>query len=303
VEKIREMKERKRAVILAHNYQPPQIQDLADFVGDSLGLAITCTKVESDLIVFCGVDFMAETASILNPDKKVLIPEPRATCQLAAQLPVELILDAKRKHRGAATVLYVNTRAEAKAEADAICTSANGAEVVNALEEETVIFGPDRNLAWFVQRRSGKRVIPIPADGHCYVHRMFKAEDIRRLKDRYPGAEILAHPECDPEVQEMATAVCSTSQMLKWVRRSGAKEFIIATEVGMLYRLRRENPGRVFIPALPEAVCGAMKMHTLEKLYLCLRDERPEVRVGGRVAERARRAIERMFELTRARQD
>jgi len=303
VEKIRELKERKRAVILAHNYQPPEIQDLADFVGDSLELAITCTKVDSNLIVFCGVDFMAETASILNPDKRVLIPETGATCQLAAQLPVGVLLETKKKHREAATVLYVNTRAEAKAEADAICTSANAAEVVNALDEETVIFGPDRNLAWFVQRRSGKRIIPIPADGHCYVHRMFRAEDIRRLRERHPEAEILAHPECNPEVQEMATAVCSTSQMLRWVRKSGAREFIIATEVGMLHRLRRENPERVFIPALPEAVCKEMKMHTLERVYLCLRDEGPEVRVGGRVAERARRAIERMFELTRSRQD
>ncbi|MEM2282305.1 MAG: quinolinate synthase NadA [Candidatus Hadarchaeales archaeon] len=298
IEKINRLRKEKRAVILAHNYQVPEVQLIADFVGDSLELARRSAEVEKDLVVFCGVDFMAETASILNPKKKVLIPDLEARCPMASQLPVQVVRDAKKKHPDAAVVLYVNTLAEAKAEADVICTSANSPQVVNALEEEEVLFGPDRNLAWFVQRRSGKKIVPIPEDGHCYVHKMFSPADLSLLKERFPDAEILVHPECDPKVQELASHICSTTQMLVRAKASSAKRFIIVTEVGLVDRLRRENPNKEFIPLLETAVCKEMKKHSLEKVYLALRDEKHVVKVPEKIAERARKSIERMFEIS-----
>jgi len=296
--KIGELKERKRAVILAHNYQLPEVQEVADFVGDSLELARASSGVEADLIVFAGVDFMAEMASMLNPDKRVVIPDPEARCPMAFQLPASLVREARAKHPGAAVVLYVNTLAEAKAESDVACTSANAPQIVNALEEETVLFGPDRNLAWFVQQRTKKRIIPLPDYGYCYVHRLFTPVDILALKERYPDAEVLVHPECDPEVQKLATHLCSTSQMIQRARASPARRFIVATEVGMTYRLKKENPDKEFIPALPTAICQQMKKHNLEKVYLALRDERYPVRVPEEIAGRARLTIERMLELS-----
>ena len=297
-QKIAELKRKKNAVILAHNYQRPEIQLAADFIGDSLELAKASTKVEADLVVFAGVDFMAETAAMLNPEKTVVIPDLEAGCPMAAQLPARAVVEAKKKYPGAAVVLYVNTLAEAKAESDVACTSANSPQVVNALEEDTVLFGPDRNLAWFVQQRSDKRIIPIPENGYCYVHKLFAPAEVALLKVRYPDAEVLAHPECDPEVQQLATHICSTSQMILRAKASPAKRFIIATEVGLVERLRRENPGKEFIPALENAVCQQMKRHTLEKVYLALRDEKHVVRVPERTAERARLTIERMLELS-----
>jgi len=217
---------------------------------------------------------------------------------MAAQLPPDVIREARKKHKGAAVVLYVNTLAEAKAESDVICTSANSPQIVNALEEDTVLFGPDKNLAWFAQRRSDKKIIPIPENGYCYVHKMFTAADIALLKERYPDAEVLVHPECDPEVQQLATHVCSTSQMLLRTKASPAKRFIIATEIGLVERMRRENPSREFIPALNTAVCREMKRHTLEKVYRALKDEEHVVKVPEPIAERARASIKRMLELT-----
>ncbi len=296
--RIAELKERKNAIILAHNYQLSEVQLVADILGDSLELAMASAKTDADLIVFAGVDFMAETAAILNPDKKVVIPDPGARCPMAAQLPPDVIREARKKHEGAAVVLYVNTLAEAKAESDVICTSANSPQIVNALEEDTVLFGPDKNLAWFAQRRSDKKIIPIPENGYCYVHKMFTAADIALLKERYPDAEVLVHPECDPEVQQLATHVCSTSQMLLRTKASPAKRFIIATEIGLVERMRRENPSREFIPALNTAVCREMKRHTLEKVYRALKDEEHVVKVPEPIAERARASIKRMLELT-----
>lgn len=298
-QKIRALKEKKRAIILAHNYQRPEIQDLADILGDSLELARASTELDAEIVVFCGVDFMAEMAAVLNPDRKVLIPDPAARCPMAAQLPAEKVRRAKRQYPGAPVVLYVNTLAEAKAEATAVCTSANAPKVVNALEEDTVIFGPDKNLAWFVQQRSSKRVIAIPDQGYCYVHRMFTPADILLKKKQHPDAEVLVHPECDPEVQKLADRICSTSQMLSYAQESPAKRFIIGTEVGMIYRLKRELPDKEFIPALETAVCEQMKEHNLEKLYLALRDEKHEVKVEGPIAAKTKSAIDRMFELMR----
>ena len=297
-EKILKLKERENAIILAHNYQRPEIQLLADRIGDSLELAMASKKVEGDLIVFAGVDFMAETAAMLNQDKTVVIPDHDARCPMAAQLQAQAVLEAKKKYPDAAVVLYVNTLAEAKAESDVACTSANSPQIVNALDEDTVLFGPDRNLAWFVQQRSDKRIIPIPEVGYCYVHKMFTPADIALLKVRNPDAEVLVHPECDPEIQQLATHICSTSQMLLRAKASPAKRFIIATEVGLIERMRRELPNKEFIPALETAICEQMKKHTLEKIYLALRGKKNVVRVPPGIAERARVTIERMLEIS-----
>jgi quinolinate synthase len=297
IEKINELRRKKRAVILSHNYQASEIQNLADVLGDSLELARASKNLDAKLVVFCGVDFMAEMTAMLNPDKKVLLPDSTARCPMAAQLPAEEVMRAKRAHPEAAVVLYVNTLAEAKAQADVVCTSANAPRVINALSEDTVLFGPDRNLAWFVQQRSEKKIIPIPERGYCYVHRMFSPADILLKKEKFPDAEVLAHPECEPEVQRLADHICSTSQMLYRSRESPAKRFIIATEVGMVDRLRRELPEKGFVPALETALCEEMKRHSLEKLYLALRDERNPILVPEPIARAASGAIERMFEL------
>ncbi|KUO39791.1 MAG: quinolinate synthase A [Hadesarchaea archaeon DG-33-1] len=292
------LKEERNAAILAHNYQRTEVQLIADYLGDSLDLARHSAKIDAELILLAGVNFMAETAAMLNPKKPVLIPDPAAECPMAAQLSAPMIREARKKHPDAAVVLYVNTLAEAKAEADVTCTSANAPLIVDALDEKKVLFGPDKNLAWFVQRRTDKTIIPLPEDGCCYVHRMFTPADIALLKEKCPDAEVLVHPECDPEVQQLADHICSTSQMLLRARASPAKRFIIGTEVGLVERLRRENPGKEFIPALETAICQQMKKHTLEKVYLSLRDEKHVVTVSPNIADRARAAIERMLEIS-----
>jgi len=300
--KILELKEEKGALLLAHNYQVPEIQEIADYVGDSLGLCMKAARAEdAGLIVFCGVDFMAETASILNPDKKVVLPTLSARCPMAAMLPVRVLREAKEAHPGAAVVLYVNTLAEAKAEADVLCTSANAAEIIRKLDEETVLFGPDRNLAYFASRLNPeKTIIPVPADGFCNVHRFLgDGAEAMELKKQYPDAELLVHPECEPEFQLKADHVFSTGQMYRHCAESDTKVFIIATEVGLVDRLRREIPGKTFLPARKYAECAAMKRITLENTYEALRREEPVVRVPEEIAERARAPIERMLEMTR----
>ncbi|MCD6248014.1 MAG: quinolinate synthase NadA [Hadesarchaea archaeon] len=297
-EKISKLKEKRNAVILAHNYQRPEVQMVADYLGDSLDLARLSAELDADLVVFAGVNFMAEMAAILDPDKRVVIPDRGARCPMASQLPASTVRRERKEHPSAAVVLYVNTLAEAKAEADVVCTSANAPQIVNFLSEEEILFGPDRNLAWFVQRRSDKRIVPIPANGHCYVHKMFSPEDIRLLRERYPDAEVLVHPECDPEVQMLADHICSTSQMMLRAKASPARQFIIGTEIGLVERLRREIPDKEFIPALNSAVCKDMKKHTLEKVYVALRDKKYVVRVSPKVAERALEAVQRMLKIS-----
>ena len=299
VEKIKALKREKKAVILAHNYQRAEVQDVADYIGDSVGLSRRAMEVEdAEVILFSAVDFMAETAAVLNPDKRVLIPSRGARCPMAAMLPVETLLEYKRRYPGVPVVLYVNTLAEAKAECDVCCTSANAVEVVEALDSDTVLLGPDRNLARYVAEKTGKTVIPVPGGGFCPVHILFLAEDVSRVKRENPGAVLMAHPECDPSVWRAADFVGSTSQMYRFVKSSGSSSFIVATEVGFLYRLRRDNPGKRFIPAYEDAVCVNMKLNTLEKIYLALRDEKYVVKLPEKVAVRAREAIDRMFELT-----
>ncbi|HDI01565.1 MAG TPA: quinolinate synthase NadA [Candidatus Bathyarchaeota archaeon] len=298
--KIRELAERKRAVILAHNYQRTEVQEVADFVGESLFLARKALEVDAELIVFCGVDFMAETAAILNPGKKVVLPDPASTCPMAAQLPAHLVREARRRHPGIPVVLYINTLAEAKAEADVICTSGNAVEVVRALGADRVLFGPDRNLCWHVQRHlPDVEVIPIPEAGYCYVHKLFTPRAVLRLKEeRYPNAALLVHPECDPELQLSADVVGSTGQMYKYVREAKRREFLIATEVGLVERINRELPGKRAIPAKPDAICAEMKLVTLEKVLRALEKEKPVVRLPRDIAARAREAVERMLEAT-----
>lgn len=298
LEKISELKKEKNAIILAHNYQTPEVQLQADFLGDSLGLAKKSSEVDADIIVFAGVDFMAETAAILNPDKKVLIPDRESRCPMAGMLPVEEVKEAKKKYPDAAVVLYVNTLAEARAEADVTCTSANAVKVVNALEEDRILFGPDNNLAWYAQQNSDKEIIPIPEDGHCYVHRRFSVGDIEKLREKHPDAEVLVHPEANPEVQKSADYICSTSQMLERAEKSESEELIITTEIGLVDRMRREYPDKKFYPVLDRTICKQMKKHTLEKIYHSLSEEEFLVEVPPDIAEKAKKATERMLEIS-----
>jgi quinolinate synthase len=299
--KITQLKEKKNALLLAHNYQIPEIQEIADFVGDSLELCRRAQGItDKELIVFCGVDFMAETASVLNPSKRVVIPDTGARCPMAAMLPLGVLKQYKAAYPGAPVVLYVNTLAEVKAEADITCTSANAAEIVARLDADTVLFGPDKNLSWYVsQRHPDKTIIPVPDNGYCNVHRFLgEGSEAMELKKKHPDAELLVHPECEPEFQLKADCVLSTGGMYRRCKESDSEVFIIATEVGMVDRLRREIPGKTFLPAKRYAECAAMKRITLENTYEALLNEAPVVKVPEDVAERARVPIERMLEMS-----
>lgn len=297
-DEIIKLKKEKRAVILAHNYQRPEIQDIADYVGDSIGLSKKAMEEkEAEIIVFSAVDFMAESAAILNPDKKVLLPTLGARCPMAQMLTVDEIKRWKVHYPLVPVVLYVNTLASAKAYCDICCTSANAVEVVESLNAETVLFGPDRNLAEYVQRKTGKTIIPIPERGFCPTHLLFQPEDVQMLKMKHPDAVVTVHPECTLEMQNVADFIGSTSQMCRYARESNAKTFIVATEEGLLHRLRKENPGKQFILAYEDAVCPNMKLNTLERLYTALKEEKHVITVPEPVAKRARKALERMFEL------
>ena len=295
-EEIERLKRERNAVIMAHNYQLPEVQDVADILGDSLELARKATGIDAEVIVFAGVDFMAETAKILNPDRTVLIPARNATCAMANMLRPEHIVEMKRRYPGAPVVLYVNTTAACKALADVTVTSANAVKVVESLDSETVIFGPDRNLASYVARRTGKKVIPVPEDGHCYVHRKFTVEDVERARREYPNAKIMVHPECEPEVQERADVIVSTGGMIRHAPEHD--EWVVFTEREMVYRLRRMYPNIKFHAAREDAVCVGMKAITLRQVYESLRDMKYEVTVPEDIARRARRAIERMLEVS-----
>ncbi|MCX8161570.1 MAG: quinolinate synthase NadA [Candidatus Bathyarchaeota archaeon] len=295
IDKIQKLKIEKKAIILAHNYQRPEVQDIADFVGDSLELSLHATQTDAKIIVFCGVNFMAETAAVLNPDKKVLIPDRNALCPMASMLPAELVRLYRRRHPEAKIVLYINSLVEAKAYSDAICTSANAAEIVNRIDSEVVLFGPDVNLARYVQTKSDKKIIPIPRYSFCPVHKLFSREGIERLKRLYPNAEVMAHPECDPEVWKASDFTGSTSRMYREALSSKAAVFIIATEIGLLHRMKRDRKDAIFIPAYDEAVCVNMRLHTLEKIYLCLRDEKYEVKLSPKIASMVRNPIEFML--------
>jgi quinolinate synthase len=298
-EKIVKLKEEKHAIILAHNYQRPEIQDIADYVGDSIELSQKAMlEKDADIIVFCAVDFMAESAAILNPSKKVLLPTLGARCPMAQMLTVEEIKRQKTLHPNASVVLYVNTLAVTKAQCDVCCTSANAVEVVSSLEAKTILFGPDRNLAEYVAEKTGKKIIPIPEWGFCPTHLLFQPEDVAVLKNQHPNATVIAHPECSPEMRQTADFIGSTSKMCTFASESKATEFIVCTEEGILHRLRKENPRKQFMIAYGDAVCPNMKLTTLDRLYTALKEERYVVTVPEGIAAKARKSLERMFEST-----
>jgi len=298
-DKILQLKKDKKAVILAHNYQRPEIQDISDYVGDSIELSRKAIdEKEAEMIVFSAVDFMAESAAILNPEKKVLLPSLGARCPMAQMLTVDEIKRWKVLHPLLPVVLYVNTLASAKAYCDICCTSANAIEVIESLNAETVLFGPDRNLAEYVQKKTGKTIIPIPEWGFCPTHLLFQPEDVQILKTQYPDAVVMVHPECTIEMRNIADFVGSTSQMCRYARENNAKTVIVATEEGLLHRLRKDNPKKRFILAYEDAVCPNMKLNTLEKLYAALKEEKYVVTVPEPIAKKARKALEKMFEIT-----
>jgi len=297
VSEIEQLRSDKDAVILAHNYQIPQIQDLADFVGDSLALAIQATKVDSDLIIFCGVDFMAESALILNPKKTIVHPNPSAKCPMAAMADVEGLKLVKKKNPEAIVVSYVNTTALVKTETDVCCTSANAVKVIKSLNNDTVIFVPDSNLGLYAQRFvTDKKFIFWP--GYCHVHQDISVEQIKSLKTRHPDAEVLVHPECSPDVIDIADYVYSTEGMVKHCSSSNSKEFIIGTEEGLVHRLKKENPGKIFY-AIPNALCPNMKKITLENTLDALKNLEPKVVLPKEVIERARAPLDRMVAIGR----
>ncbi|UCG37549.1 MAG: quinolinate synthase NadA [Candidatus Bathyarchaeota archaeon] len=298
-DKINKLKSEKQAVILAHNYQRPEIQDIADYVGDSIELSRRAkAEKDAEVVLFAAVDFMAESAAVLNPEKKVLLPCVGSKCSMVQMLTTEQLRLWKRRYPKTPVVLYVNSLAEAKAESDVCCTSANAVQVVDALDAERVLFGPDRNLAEYVAEKTGKEVIPIPPQGFCPTHILFMKEDIEAQRREHSGAKVAVHPECSKDVRNSADFVGSTSQICRYANASTAKKFIIGTEVGILHKLRKENPQKVFLPAYGGAICNAMKLTTMERLYQSLKEERTQIIIPKGIANRARRALTRMHDLT-----
>ncbi len=319
VDEILKLKEQRKAIIIAHNYQREEVQEIADFTGDSLELSREAAKVDCDVIVFCGVNFMAESASILSPDKVVLLPELEANCPMADMIRVSgerkvwktfpgyeeqptfvfphdfTLLDMKEKYPGVPVVTYVNTTADVKAESDICCTSANVVKVVESVDSDTVICVPDRNLSAWAQKNTGKKIITW--DGFCHVHDRVTAEDVERARKAHPNAVLMAHPECRLEVLERADHVTSTSGMLRFARQSDAKEFIVGTEVGLLYRLRKENPDKIFHPLRKDMICPNMKKTRLESVLRALKEMTHEVKVPEDIRVRAVKALDRMLEV------
>ncbi|MCD0487295.1 quinolinate synthase NadA [Pedobacter sp. MC2016-14] len=301
-EEIEKLKKEKNAIILAHYYQEPDIQDIADYIGDSLGLSQEAAKTEADVIVFAGVHFMAETAKILSPDKKVLLPDYKAGCSLADSCPPHLFKIFKEKYPDHIVITYVNCTAELKAMSDIVCTSTNAVQIVESLPaDQKIIFGPDKNLGAWVAKKTGRDLVLW--NGACMVHEIFSREKITRLKERHPTAKFIAHPECEDQVLQMADYIGSTTGLLKYAINSDAKEFIVATESGIIHQMEKACPDKTFIPAPPNNNCACndcpyMKRNTLEKLYLCLKNGYPEVTVPADIIVNARKPIERMLEIS-----
>lgn len=319
IEEILRLKAERRALILSHNYQRPEVQDIADFVGDSLELSRTAAGIECDVIVFCGVHFMAESASILSPEKTVLLPELEATCPMAAMITVGeprkvwktfpgyevqptflfphefTLLDIKAQYPGVPVVAYVNTTADVKAESDICCTSANVVKVVESLPEDRVICIPDRNLSAWAQKNTGKKIISW--DGFCHVHDRVTKEDVYKARKEYPDALLMAHPECRLEVLERADHVTSTSGMLRFAKASEAKRFIVGTEIGIIHRLKKENPDKEFYPLRKDMVCPNMKKTTLKSVFTALNEMRHVIKVPEDIRVRAKNALDRMLKV------
>ena len=292
-DKIRQLKTRRNAVILAHNYQPGEVQDIADFTGDSLALSVKAAGTDADVIVFCGVKFMAETAAILSPEKTVLLPDKQAGCPLADMITAKQLRELKSKHLDAVVVCYVNSSAEVKAESNYCCTSSNAVEVVESLpREKEIIFVPDRHLGRFVAEKTGRKMILWP--GYCTTHAAITEDDIKNAKTAHPDAIVMAHPECTEPVKAISDQILSTGQMLKFAKQSRAKSFIVATETGIIHTLKKENPGKEFFAASSRAICPNMKRITLEKVLWSLEDMQYKITVPESVRARARTALDRM---------
>lgn len=303
-DEIERLKREKNVIVLAHYYQEPAIQDVADFIGDSLGLARQAAGTDADIIVFAGVHFMAETAKILNPQKKVLLPDLHAGCSLADSCPADELVEMKRRHPNHIVVSYINCTAGVKAESDVICTSSNAEHIIRSLpENQPILFTPDRNLGRYLSKQAGREMVLW--DGSCIVHETFSEEKLLRLKVRHPQALVLAHPECEEPVLRHADFIGSTSAIRKFARESENTEFIVATEEGILHSMKQDCPDKTFIPAPPESGCNCsqcphMRLNTLEKLYLCLLHEAPEITMEEQLRVQALRPIERMLEMSAA---
>lgn len=299
---IERLKKEKNAIVLAHYYQEPDIQDVADYIGDSLGLSQQAAKTDADIIVFAGVHFMAETAKILSPQKKVLLPDLKAGCSLADSAPPELFRRFKEKHPDHLVISYINCSAGIKALSDIICTSSNAEKILDSLpKDQRIIFAPDRNLGAYLARKTGRDMLLW--NGACMVHEIFSLEKITKLKIRHPKAKVIAHPECEQAVLAIADYIGSTTGLLKFTQKDDAKEYIVVTETGILHQMQKENPGKTFIPAPPNNACACndcphMKLNTLEKLYLCMEYEEPEITMNETLRIAAKKPIDRMLEIS-----
>lgn len=300
---ILRLKKEKNVVILGHYYQIEEIQALSDYVGDSLALAQEAQRTDADIIVFCGVHFMAETAKILNPSRKVLLPDVNASCSLAESCTGADLREFKKKYPGYMVVSYVNCSAEVKAESDLICTSGNAEKLINSLpSDQKIIFAPDKNLGGYINRQTGREMVLW--NGVCTVHDALEAESILKLKQQNPDAPVIAHPECNAAVLAVSDFIGSTKAMLNYIAKSDKKRFIVVTEAGILYEMKKNNPDKEFITVSGGegcscAECSYMKMNTLEKLYKCLRDETPEITLSADMIERAAKPIVRMLDMSR----
>ena len=302
-EEINKLKKEKNAIILGHYYQEPDIQDISDYLGDSLGLAQAAQQTQADIIVFAGVHFMAETAKILNPHKKVLLPDLHAGCSLSDSAPPALFKLFKEKHPNHTIITYINCSAEIKALSDIICTSSNAKAIVDSLPKvEKIIFAPDRNLGAYINKMTGREMLLW--NGACMIHEIFSLEKIIRLKTRHPDAKVIAHPECEEDILAFADYIGSTTALLQFTQQDDCKEFIVATEAGILHQMQIKNPSKTFIPAPPNNSCACnncphMKLNTLEKLYLCLKYETPEIIINDIILEKAKIPMNRMLAISK----
>lgn len=298
VDRILKLKKARNAVILAHNYQLGEVQDIADFVGDSLELSQNAARTGADVIVFCGVRFMAETASILCPDKVVLLPDAHAGCPMADMITAEGLRQKKQELPGATVVCYINSSAEVKAESDVCCTSANAVKVIESLNgANEILFVPDQYLGDYIESKTGKKMILWP--GFCPTHLKIQPKHIVRLKQEYPQAKVIVHPECHPEVISLADEVLSTGGMCRYIKESEAEDIIVGTEIGIIHRLRKESPGKRFVPVSEQAICPRMKLISLEKILWSLEAIAPEVKVQEETRLKAKAAVDRMLEISR----
>ncbi len=301
---IEKLKKEKNAIILSHYYQEADIQDVADYIGDSLGLAQQAAKTDADMIVFAGVHFMAETAKILNPSKRVVLPDLNAGCSLADSAPADAFRKFKEQHPDHIVISYINCTADIKALSDIICTSSNAQKIVeNIPKDQPIIFAPDKNLGAYINKQTGRNMLLW--NGSCMVHEIFSLEKILRLKTQYPDAKLLAHPECEEAILKYADFIGSTTQILDFATKDDCREFIVATEAGILHQMEKDSPGKHFIPAPPNNACACndcpyMKMNTLEKLYLCMKYGLPEITMDEQLRLAAKKPIEKMLEISKA---